>query len=81
MERERVGTRSHQAGSAHRGREAKHMVAPRQGAGEFARGLALGLSLGLLALCLLVWLWMVPTIDACLAEAQQAQSVVGGVLA
>lgn len=62
------GTPTRQSVSARNGHQAKKILSREEESlrRNFQCGFVLGLSIGILALCLVLWLWAVPTVDGCL---------------
>ena len=74
------GTPNRQVASARNGRQATRIVAARPSAWEIERrqclraGFLMGLALGLLIMCAVLWLWVIPTMDGAVRDAQEAVS-------
>ena len=74
------GTPSYHTQSARNGRAANRIVPMRPSAREVERkqllrtGFLLGLMVGLLIMCAVLWLWVIPAMDGAVRDAQDAVS-------
>lgn len=72
------GTPNHHVASALSGHQASKIVPMRKTSREmerdraFTAGFLLGLAVGLTVLCLVIWLWAVPTVDGAVSAAGDA---------